>query len=90
LKFGIPRGDKGEDGPEGPQGPAGEEAKINGVNTLTLEAIDGISLTQNGNVATISGKAIQDSVTLEATNRSDADNKLPISDAMRKRIDERL
>lgn len=85
LKFGIPQGEKGEDGAEGregPRGPAGKDgvdgkdAKINGVNTLTLNATNGLTLTQNGNVATISGKTIQDSVTSEALNRSNADTEL--------------
>lgn len=79
LDFGIPQGETGEQGPEGPEGPAGKDgkdAKINGVNTLTLTATDGLALTQSGNVATLSGKSIQDSVTSEATNRSNADNNL--------------
>lgn len=71
-----PKGDTGATGPQGEQGPAGQNATINGVNTLTLNAIEGLNLTQSGNVATISGKAIQDSVTSEATNRQNADNNL--------------
>lgn len=82
LDFGIPEGEKGEQGEQGEQGPVGpdgkdgKDAKINGVNTLTLTATDGLALTQSGNVATLSGKAIQDSVTTESTNRSNADNNL--------------
>lgn len=79
LDFGIPQGKKGEQGEQGEQGPVGpdgKDAKINGVNTLTLTATDGLALTQSGNVATLSGKAIQYSVTSEATNRQNADNNL--------------
>lgn len=79
LNFGIPQGEKGEQGEQGEQGPVGpdgKDAKINGVNTLTLTATDGLVLSQSGNVATLSGKAIQDSVTTEATNRQSADNNL--------------
>ena len=74
LDFEIPRGDKGDEGPQGPEGPAGKDgedgkdgkdgkdAKINGVNTLTLNTTYGISLSQSGNTATISGKEITDVV----------------------------
>ena len=40
----------------------GEDAKINGVTTLTLNASNGISLSQIGNTATISGKSLQDGI----------------------------
>ena len=77
LDFEIPRGDKGDEGPQGPEGPEGpagkdgedgqdgkdgKDAKINGVNTLTLNTTYGISLSQSGNTATISGKEITDVV----------------------------
>ena len=63
-----PKGDKGDIGEQGPQGPQGErglqgpqgntgengsDAKINGVNTLTIEAGTNITLDQEGNVLTI-------------------------------------
>ena len=53
------KGDKGDTGSQGPQGlkgdtgSAGADAKINGVNTLTIEAGDNITLDQEGNVLTI-------------------------------------
>lgn len=65
LNFSIPKGDTGEQGPQGiqgerglqgPQGNNGEnglDAKINGVNTLTIEAGTNITLDQEGNVLTI-------------------------------------
>lgn len=65
LDFGIPKGDQGEQGEQGEpgkDGPAGKDATINGVNTLLLNTIYGISLTQSGDTATISGKEITDVV----------------------------
>lgn len=59
LNFGIPEGEQGE---EGPEGPAGQDAKINGTNTLTLNTTYGITLSQSGSTATISGKEITDVV----------------------------
>ena len=53
------KGDKGDTGSQGPQGlkgdtgSAGADAKINGVNTLTIEAGDNITLDQEGNTLTI-------------------------------------
>lgn len=41
------------------RGPAGKDATINGVNTLTLTAEHGISLTQEGETATLSGEALE-------------------------------
>lgn len=85
LDFYIPKGETGEKGEPGKPGEQGipgkdgadgKDATINGVNTLTLTATDGLNLAQSGNVATLSGKSIQDSVTTEATNRSNADNNL--------------
>ena len=58
LNFGIPKGDKGEDGAEGPEGPAGQDAKINGFNTLTVIAKDGLTGTQTGTTFAISGEAL--------------------------------
>ena len=75
LKFGIPEGEKGEDGdegPEGPEGPAGKDAKINGVNTLTLKATNGVQLNQSGDTANIDGKPLQDGI-------SDINSKIPSS-----------
>ena len=49
-------GEKGEQGPQGIQGLKGNngaDAKINGVNTLTIEAGTNISLDQEGNILTI-------------------------------------
>jgi len=57
-----PEGPQGPKGPEGPEGPAGKDATINGVNTLTLNTSYGISLSQSGNTATLSGKEITDVV----------------------------
>lgn len=68
LNFGIPQGEQGEPGPEGEQGPQGEpgqdgapgsDATINGYNTLTITATDGITLAQSGPIATISGNDLQ-------------------------------
>lgn len=53
------KGDSGETGPQGPrgeqgiQGPAGNDAKINNVNTLNIEAGDNITLEQQGNTLKI-------------------------------------
>lgn len=41
------------------RGPAGKDAKINGVNTLTLTAEHGISLNQEGETATLSGELLE-------------------------------
>lgn len=49
-------------GAKGDTGPAGADAKINGVNTLTLTTSYGLTLTQSGNNANISGKEITDVV----------------------------
>lgn len=65
LDFGIPKGDQGDQGEQGEpgeDGPAGKDATINGVNALLLNTTYGISLTQSGNTATISGKEITDVV----------------------------
>lgn len=44
----------GPQGPQGPEGAAGASAKINGVNTLTIVAGEGVDVSQNGNTLTIS------------------------------------
>lgn len=51
-----PKGDQGDTGPQGPKGdtgPAGQNATINGVNALTLEAANGLSGQQSGTTYTI-------------------------------------
>ena len=77
LDFGIPRGEDGQDGKDGKDGADGKDGKdgedgkdgtdgrdatINGENTLTLTASNGLSLTQTGDVADISGKALSDAI----------------------------
>ena len=47
------KGDKGDTGAKGDTGSAGADAKINGVNTLTIEAGTNITLDQEGNTLTI-------------------------------------
>ena len=47
------KGDVGPQGLKGDTGSAGADAKINGVNTLTIEAGTNITLEQEGNVLTI-------------------------------------
>lgn len=58
-----PRGEKGDRGDTGSQGPRGEkgetgnagaDAKINGVNTLTIQEGQNINITQSGSTMTIS------------------------------------
>ena len=49
-----PQGAKGDKGDKGATGSAGANAKINGVNTLTIEAGSNISLSQSGSTMTIS------------------------------------
>lgn len=49
-----PQGPKGDKGDQGIQGNAGQDAIINGVNTLTIEQGENITLEQAGNVLTIS------------------------------------
>lgn len=53
MSFGIPAGAKGETGATGSTGAAGADAKINGVNALTLSAGDGLSATQTGSTLTL-------------------------------------
>lgn len=48
-----PKGEKGDTGSQGPQGIAGNDAKINGVNTLSIEAGTNISIDQQGSTLTI-------------------------------------
>ena len=47
-------GERGPAGPRGEKGDAGADAKINGVNTLTIQEGQNINITQSGNVMTIS------------------------------------
>ncbi len=56
------------------RGPAGHDATINGVNTLTLDAKDGLALVQEGNTATISGSILQSQVANKQDTISDLDN----------------
>ena len=44
----------GQTGPQGETGPAGQDAKINGVNTLNIEAGSNINIEQEGSTMTIS------------------------------------
>lgn len=48
-----PAGQDGAQGPKGDTGPAGQNATINGVNALTLEAANGLSGQQSGDTYTI-------------------------------------
>lgn len=50
LNLVLPKGDKGD---KGDTGNAGADAKINGVNSLTIEAGDNITLDQQGSTLTI-------------------------------------
>ena len=56
------KGDQGEQGEEGPAGQDGADATINGVNALTLTASNGLTLTQENDVADISGQSLQDQI----------------------------
>ena len=82
LKFGIPRGEKGDEGPEGPEGPDGKDgtdgkdATINGVNTLTLTATDGLELVQNDSTATVSGLALQTAVNSKLAQKPDGSHDI--------------
>ncbi len=49
------QGPRGEAGPQGPEGPAGKDATINGENALTIQAGEGVDITQEGGVLTIDG-----------------------------------
>lgn len=65
LDFGIPQGEAGQDGKDGidgKDGSDGKDAKINNVTTLALTANYGLTLTQSGSTANISGKEITDVV----------------------------
>lgn len=55
---------------------AGRDAKINGVNTLTLTAEDGIVLTQVEDVATLSAPSLVQGIENEKTARENADTAL--------------
>ena len=54
----------------------GRDAKINGVNTLTLTATDGIELTQVEDVATLSAPGLKQDIANEKTARENADTVL--------------
>lgn len=47
-------GQDGATGPQGPKGDKGDNATINGVNTLTIQEGENISITQSGSTMTIS------------------------------------
>lgn len=51
-------GVQGEQGPQGPAGADGQDATINGVNALTLNATGGLSGSQSGSTYTISGSGL--------------------------------
>ena len=76
LDFGIPQGEKGDKGDtgskgeDGKTGADGKDAKINGYNTLTVTATNGVQLNQSGDTANFSGKPLQDGI-------SDINSKIP-------------
>lgn len=61
-----PAGNTGAPGATGPAGAAGQDATINGVNALTIEAGGNVQLSQVGSVLTIGAKPKALSVTLTA------------------------
>ena len=62
--------DSGElTGPQGPAGAAGQNATINGVNALTLNATGGLSGSQSGSTYTLNGSAfVQKTSNLSGTD----------------------
>lgn len=54
----------------------GKDATINGVNTLTITASNGITLEQDGEVATISGSELKQDISNEGTARQLEDENL--------------
>lgn len=61
-----PKGDPGADGKDGKDGQDGQDgadATINGENTVTITATDGVSLSQSGTNLTISGSTLQNNIT---------------------------
>ena len=72
FDFSIPRGakgDKGDTGDKGPAGAAGQNATINGVNALTLNATGGLSGSQSGSTYTLNGSAfVQKTSNLSGTD----------------------
>src|SRR5699024_7081304 len=58
-----PQAPTGDTGPQGETGPAGQNATINGVNVLTLNATGGITGSQSGNTYTLDGSGKQDKLT---------------------------
>lgn len=71
LNFTIPKGDTGS---QGPQGVAGKDAKINGVNTLSIEAGTNITLDQEGNILTINSTGGGASDYADLTNKPKINN----------------
>lgn len=62
-------GAQGEQGPQGPAGAAGQNATINGVNALTLNATGGLSGSQSGSTYTLNGSAfVQKTSNLSGTD----------------------
>lgn len=70
-----PKGDTGETGPSGKDGIDGKDATINGVNTLTIEEGQNITIEQVGNVMTISSTGGGGG----STNYNDLSNKPSIN-----------
>ena len=72
LNLTLPKGDKGDTGSQGPRGADGEDAKINGVNTLSIEAGTNITLDQAGGTLTINSTARgseEDNVTIKKNSQ---------------------
>ena len=72
----VVNGEKGDQGDTGPQGPTGPAAKINGVNSLTLTATDGLELVQNDSTATVSGLALQTAVNSKLAQKPDGSHDI--------------
>ena len=68
--FDVSNGEKGD------TGPAGQNATINGVTVLSLDAKDGVSLIQEGQNATISGKTLKDGILSLQNTKQDNINDL--------------
>lgn len=69
------KGPRGETGPKGDPGTPGQDATINGVNTLTIEEGQNITIEQIGNVMTISSSGGGGG----STNYNDLSNKPSIN-----------
>lgn len=85
LDFYIPKGDKGDQGEQGEPGEQGipgqpgadgKDATVNGVNTLTLTAADGLELVQNDSTATVSGLALQRAVNSKLAQKPDGSHDI--------------